>query len=305
MAFLRAFGAWAPERIVTNQEIAPRIGKDPGWILEMTGIEQRRWAAPGETAADLAVRAGAACLERAGMNPADVAMLIVSCGTGERRFPGPASAAAHALGLGTVPAIDIPVASAGALFGMSLAAGLADRVGNILVIAAEKMSATVDHEPMDPASGMLFGDGAGACLVSRDKGGWEVIDWVLHSDGSAADLIQLPLNGAFAMDGMGVILHASRKIPGAISELLARNGIAPGAVDQFLLHQANQNLLSRIAKSLRVDASRIYSNIAHYGNTSSASMLIAAAEAGPVGDLLCFGAFGAGLHWGALAARRV
>ncbi len=304
MAFLRAFGAWAPERIVTNEEIAPRIGKDPAWILHMTGIEQRHWAAPGETVADLAVRAGAICLERGGIAPADVGMLILSSGTAERRFPGPASAAAHRLGLGSAPAIDMPIASAGALFGLALAAGLAERMGNILVIAAEKMSATIDHEPMDPNSGMLFGDGAGACLVSARPGGWQVVDWVLHSDGSAMDLIQLPLQGAFTMDGMGVIVHASRKIPAAITEVLARNGIEPSAVDQFLLHQANQNLLSRIAKSLGVDASRIYSNIRNYGNTSSASMLIAAAEAGPVGDTLCFAAFGAGLHWGALVARR-
>lgn len=305
MAFLRAFGAWAPERIVTNEEIAPRIGKDPGWILEMTGIEQRHWAAPGETVADLAERAARQCLERAGVAPADVGMLMLSSGTSERRFPGPASTVAHRLGMGTAPAIDLPVASAGALFAVSMAAGLADRVGNILVVAAERMSATVDHDPMDPNSGMLFGDGAGACLVSAHEGGWRVVDWVLHSDGSVADLIQLPLQGAFAMDGMGVIVHASRKIPAAISELLARNGIAPSAVDQFLLHQANQNLLSRIAKSLGVEASRIYSNIRRYGNTSSASMLIAAAEAGPVGETLCFAAFGAGLHWGALVARKV
>lgn len=305
MAFLRAFGAWAPERIVTNEEIAPRIGKDPGWILDMTGIEQRHWAAPGQTVADLAERAARQCLERAGAGATEIGMLILSSGTAERRFPGPASTVAYRLGMGTAPAIDVPVASAGALFALSMAAGFADRVGNILVVAAERMSATVDHDAMDPNSGMLFGDGAGACLVSAHEGGWRVLDWVLHSDGSVADLIQLPLQGGFAMDGMGVIVHASRKIPAAISEVLGRNGIAPGEVDQFLLHQANQNLLSRIAKSLGVDASRIYSNIRRYGNTSSASMLIAAAEAGPVGKTLCFAAFGAGLHWGALVARKV
>jgi 3-oxoacyl-[acyl-carrier-protein] synthase-3 len=272
----------------------------------MTGIEERRWAASGENVADMAAAAGQRCLDTAGHTAADVGMLIVASGTPDRRFPGPAGDVAQRLGMGQTPAIDLPVASAGALVGLALAADMADRYGAILVVAAEKMSSTVDLTPMDPNSGMLFGDGAGACLVLGSAvAGWRVVDWVLHSDGSGADLIQLPFDGAFAMDGMGVIVHASRKMPAVIVEVLQKNGVAAGEVDQFLLHQANQNLLSRIARSLGVETGRIYSNIRRYGNTSSASMLIAATDAGPTGELLCFGAFGAGLNWGALLAKKL
>jgi 3-oxoacyl-[acyl-carrier-protein] synthase-3 len=288
--------------VVGNAEISARIGREPGWILEMTGIEERRWAAPGETVASMGAAAGRACLDRAGET--SVSMLVMSCSTNERRFPGPASSVAHQLGLGSIPAIDLPVASAGSIFALCLACDLARSYGDVLVVAAERMSAAVDQERMDPSSGMLFGDGAGACLVSRKPIGWRAVDWVLHSDGSMADLIQLPLDAPFQMDGMGVIAAASRRIPSAIQEALAKAGVEAAAVDQFLLHQANQNLLARIARSLSVPVERIYSNIRTYGNTSSASMLIAAAEAGPEGRTLCLAGFGAGLHWGALVARR-
>ncbi len=302
MAFLRGFGSYLPERVVANADLAPRIGKDASWILEMTGIAERRWAGPEASVAGLGEAAARDCLSRAGVEPCEVGALVMASGTSERRFPGPASTVAHRLGLGTAPAIDLPVASAGALFGMALAARLTADYPNVLVVAAEKMSTAVDRDPMDPNSGMLFGDGAGACLVSAAEGRWRVLDWVLHSDGAASEAIRLPLDGGFAMDGMAVIMHASRKIPAAISEALKRVSLEPGQVDQFLLHQANLNLLTRIAKSLGVPVERIFSNIARYGNTSSASMLIAAAEAGPAPGTLCFAAFGAGLHWGALVA---
>ncbi len=309
-AYLRSFGAYTPERIVSNAEIAARIGRDPSWILDMTGIEERRWAAPGETVASMGAAAGRKCL--AGVGDARVGLVLVASGTGDRRFPGPASAVAHQLGLGTVPAIDLPVASAGSIFGMVLACQLTPAYGDVLVVATERMSTTVDREPMDPSSAMLFGDGAGACLVSSMAssmassitGGWRAVDWALHSDGSMADLIQLPLDGPFVMDGMGVIAAASRRIPAVIQESLGKAGVDAAAIDQFILHQANQNLLTRIARSLSVPPEKVYSNIRRYGNTSSASMLIAAAEAGPVGDTLCFAAFGAGLHWGALVAQK-
>jgi 3-oxoacyl-[acyl-carrier-protein] synthase-3 len=127
---------------------------------------------------------------------------------------------------------------------------------------------------------------------------------VLHSDGAFSETLRLPLSGPLAMDGMTVILHAARKIPAAISELLQRNGRKAAQVDHFVLHQANLNLTVRVARALGVPSSRFVSNIRRYGNTSSASMLLAAAEADLPGESLCLAAFGAGFHWGAMLADR-
>jgi 3-oxoacyl-[acyl-carrier-protein] synthase-3 len=305
MAYLRAFGAYLPPRVVANAEIAARIGKTAEWVVEVSGIQQRRWADPAITVADLAAAAGSDCLRRAEASAADVGMVIVASGSSERRFPGPAAETALKLGLGAIPALDVPIASAGSLFGLSLAVSLAERYGNILVIGAEKVSAIIESAELDANTAILFGDGAGACLVSASEGAWRVVDFVLHSDGSFATALQLPLAGALAMEGLTVIMQASRKIPSAIQEVLVRAGRTAAELDHFVIHQANLNLIVRVARALKVPEQRFFSNIVSYGNTSSASMLIAAAEAELSGRLLCLASFGAGFHWGAMLAERV
>ncbi len=305
MAVLKAFGAYLPARIVTNQELGSRVNRTPDWILDVSGIEERRYAAENESVADMAVAAATQCLERAGMTVSDIGMFIVSSGSSERRFPGPASIVANRLGATSAPALDVPMASAGGLFGMALAAQLAAAYGNILVVAAEKMSTVATREPMEQGVAILFGDGAGASIVSPGDGPARIVDSVLHSDGAFAEDLRLEFDAPLAMNGRSVIMQASRKIPAAIAELLERNRTPASAVKIFLMHQANQNLIDRVAKALDVQAGMFYSNIRVYGNTSSASMLIAASEwwqvHGPSpGDLICFTAFGAGFHWGAL-----
>jgi len=307
VAAIRGFGAYLPSRVVTNAELAARLDCESGWILDVSGIEERRYAAPDESVAGMGAAAAQQCLESAGVPASDVGMILVSSGSSERRFPGPASEIAHALGMDGVPALDLPIASAGSLFAMSLAASLSAVHRNVLVIASEKMSAIVAREPLERGVAPLFGDGAGACLVSTE-GPVRIVDSVLHSDGSFAQDLRLEFGAPLEMNGRSVILQASRKIPSAIGELLERNEKPPSAVKVFLMHQANQNLMDRVARALQVDASRFYSNIRRYGNTSSASMLIAAAEwwrdPGPrAGDPICFATFGAGFHWGALLAE--
>jgi 3-oxoacyl-[acyl-carrier-protein] synthase-3 len=305
VSVLKAFGAYLPARIVPNQELGCKLNRTPDWILDVSGIEQRRYAAENESVADMAVAAATQCLERAGMTASDIGLFIVSSGSTERRFPGPASIVANRLGASSAPALDVPMASAGGLFGMALAAQLADVYGNILVVAAEKMSTVATREPMEQGVAVLFGDGAGACVVSRGDGPSRIVDSVLHSDGTFAEDLRLEFDAPLAMNGRSVIMQASRKIPGVITELLEKNRTRAAAVKIFLMHQANQNLIDRVAKALDVLPAMFYSNIRGYGNTSSASMLIAAAEwwqsPGPAaGDLICFAAFGAGFHWGAL-----
>jgi 3-oxoacyl-[acyl-carrier-protein] synthase-3 len=210
------------------------------------------------------------------------------------------------LGLDSTPAIDVPMASAGSLFGMVMAAQMAADFDDVLVIGAEKMSAVIETAALDPNTAILFGDGAGAVLVSARPGPWEILDAVLHSDGQYRDSLAFDWSAPLRMDGLSVILQAARKLPSSIQEVLTRQKVAAADVKVFLLHQANQNLLVRVAKSLGVPAERVYSNVARYGNTSSASMLIAAAEwsqANPALGPVVFSAFGAGFHWGALLAR--
>jgi 3-oxoacyl-[acyl-carrier-protein] synthase-3 len=312
MAYLRAFGCYLPSRIVDNAELAPLVGVDPAWLLQATGIEQRRYAAPEETVASLGAKAAAECLQAAGLAARDVGLLIAASGSGERRFPGPAAAIGRALGIGGVPAIDLPMASAGSLFGMSLAACLSRDYGNVLVVASEIMSRVVRCNPAGRDTAILFGDGAGACLVGASSrgapGGFaEIADSLLCSDGEFGGALRLDLDSPIHMEGRTIILQAARKIPRTISELLERNQLQPAHVDTFLMHQANLNLITRVAKALAVPESRFFRNVARYGNTSSASMLIAATEwwhqRGQVDGPIVFAAFGAGLHWGALLAK--
>lgn len=303
MAFIRGFGAYVPSRVVTNEELAARIGKEASWIKDVSGIEERRWADPDVTVASLAKEAALDCLQRTGVDVSEIGLVIVSSGSNERRFPGAAAEVAKQIGLTDAPAIDIPAASAGTLMGLSLARDLAPRYGNVLVIGSEKMSAVIDREPMDVNTGILFGDGAGACIVSPDKGRLRIVDSILRSDGSYTEALNLGLTGTVVMNGMTVIMQASRKVPSAVLDLLQRNKRDAASIDWFVMHQANQNLIARIARVVGVDSAKFYSNISRYGNTSSASMLIAASECWQEAKTICFAAFGAGFHWGALLAE--
>lgn len=307
MAFLKGFGACLPSRIVGNEEMASLTGSSPAWILSVSGIEERRFASD-QTVADLATAAARDCLDRSGLPASSLGMLIVASGTAERRFPGPAVSVSHGLGLSGPPALDLPLPSAGALAGLVLASRLASAYGNILVIGAEKMSAVVTRTPIEPGVAVLFGDGAGACLVSAESGAAEILESAIYSDGAFSEDLCLPFDAPLKMNGRAVIMQASRKIPRVIAEVLERRRIAPGDVDAFVMHQANQNLIDGVARALGVPSSRFYSNIRHYGNTSAASMLIAAAEwfqtVGFRRDIpVVLAGFGAGFHWGAMLVK--
>jgi 3-oxoacyl-[acyl-carrier-protein] synthase III len=301
-AYIHAFGAQVPERVVGNDELASQLGCTAEWIESVSGIVTRRWASE-ESVADLAILAARDCLQRAGIEAEQLGLLIVSSGSAERRFPGPGSTIASALGLNATPVIDLPLASAGSIFGLSLASQLAGIYGDVLVIAAEKMSAVIHGAPLDRNTAILFGDGAGAALVSSRPGPFEVLDSILHTDGAFRDDLTLSWGSPLLMNGLTVILQAARKLPAVIGEILKRQNIPATDVTQFLMHQANQNLITRVAKALGVDPSLMFSNVSKYGNTSSASMLIAAAEWTPKPGPVVFAGFGAGFNWGALAAR--
>ncbi len=299
MAYLGALGRYVPQRVVDNAELSARTGADAAWILDVTGMRERRYAAPDETVAQMGVAAARQCLE--GAPSARVGLVLAASGTAERRFPGPASEISTQLGLGEVPAIDLPVASAGSLFAMALAADLCPRYGDVLVVASETMSRAIGSER---ETAILFGDGAGACLVSADTGFARIADSVIASDGAFAGALGLEYGSTLQMDGRTIILQASRKMPRAITELLERNRLQPDDVGAYILHQANLNLIARVARVLRQSEEKFFVNLDRYGNTSSASLLIAAADwrcacSHPEKPVV-LSAFGAGIHWGAL-----
>jgi 3-oxoacyl-[acyl-carrier-protein] synthase III len=310
MAYLRAFGSHLPQRRVTNEELAPLVGADPAWILQVSGIEERRYVADEDTVASLGVLAAQDCLQKAGASPSELGMILVASGSSERFCPGPASQIAAGLGLQEKFALDIPVASCGSLIGLALAAQLAPQAGLVLVVGAEIMSRRIDRTPEGKDTAILFGDGAGACLIDAKAGFARIADSILCTDGAASEILKVE-HERLIMEGKSVILQAYRKIPRAISDLLARNSLTAADPGVFLLHQANLNLIERVAAGLKVPPDqfhdRFFVNITRYGNTSSASLLIAAdewrqAHPEPLTAPLIFSAFGAGLNWGALLA---
>ena len=306
MAYLRAFGSWLPSRCVSNEEIAPLVNATPEWILEVSGIMERRYAADSDTVAGIGLLAARDCLDKAGVTSAELGMILVASGSSDRFCPGPACEVASGLGLSSTPALDIPVSSAGSLIGLILAAQLAPKMGPVLVVGAEIMSRRITLDPEGKNSAILFGDGAGAALVDAENGFARIADFCLFTDGASAETLFVQ-DGRFSMDGQAVIMQASRKMPRAMNELLARNKISPAEVEVFLLHQANLNLITRVASTLKAPRERSYTNIDRYGNTSSASLLIAADEwyatqTAPIAGPLVFSAFGSGLNWGALLA---
>ncbi|WP_419805121.1 ketoacyl-ACP synthase III [Terriglobus sp.] len=314
MSSIRATGAHLPSRVVTNEELASQVGESAAWIEQVSGIRERRYAAEGETVVTLALAAAQACLANAGVTASDVGMLLLSSGSAERNVPGPAAQVAAELGMGTAAALDIAIPSAGSLWALSLAKQMAPVTpgGKVLVVASEIMSRRVDRTAEGRNTAILFGDGAAAALIDAQPGTLELQDALLQSDGTGADILHMEGAGDAArlhMDGGSVILRASRKLPAVTQQLLTRNHLAPDAVAHFVMHQANGNLIAKVASTLKVPPERFFQNIAHYGNTSSASLLIALHEflqqtpqpAGPV----VLSSFGAGLNWGAMLAMPI
>src|SRR3984893_4884674 len=225
MSYLLSFGHHLPTTTISNADLETRTGRTAASIEKTSGILERRYAAESETVADLGLAAANACFKNASLTPQDIGLILFSSGSAERAFPGPASVLAQKLGLTATPAIDIPVASAGSLIALAFAADLAPRYGNVLVVASEIMSRRISDA--DPDTAILFGDGAGACIVSPEKGSLRIADTALFTDGNYAEALQLQHGRAIQMEGLDVIVQASRKIPRSIEDLLTHNNLKP------------------------------------------------------------------------------
>jgi 3-oxoacyl-[acyl-carrier-protein] synthase-3 len=320
-AVLTGLGAALPPRVVTNEELARRFDTSDEWIRSRTGISQRHWAEPGMATSDLAVEAGALALKSAGVDTVD--LVVVCTTTPDHPCPATAPDVAAKLGLGTIAAFDLAAVCSGFIYGLAVSAsyvsaGFADRV---LLIGAETYSTILD--PTDRGTSVIFGDGAGACVVAagrpEEPGG--ILGFDLGSDGSLKELIMIPgggtrqrtaegpptgAEGYFMMQGRLVFRHAVVRMAASAQAVLNRVGWPVESVDWLVAHQANVRILHAVADHLRVDRDRAVVDLHRVGNTSAASIPLALSEAArkgrlTEGDRVVLSAFGGGLTWGSAA----
>ncbi len=312
-----------PDRVLTNAELTTMVDTTEEWIIQRTGIAERRIAAEGETTYTLSLRAARDALEVAGLDPAHLDLIIVATVTPDHAFPATACLLQDTLGAETAAAFDLSAGCSGFAYGMAMAADLiaAGRYRFALVVGAETLSRITDFT--DRATCILFGDGAGAVVLQAGNSSGGVLSSELGADGSGGDLLILPGGGSLNpashesvaqrlhyihMEGRPVFRFATRVMPEAAKRVLEQAGHTIEDVALFIPHQANDRILQAAARGLGVPEERMFANLARYGNTSSASIPIALCEAiqqGRIrrGDLIVCVGFGAGLTWAALALR--
>jgi 3-oxoacyl-[acyl-carrier-protein] synthase-3 len=312
-----------PERVMSNEDLAAMVDTSDEWIRQRTGIVERHIAGEDETTLTLSLKAACAALEVADQDPAQLDLIIVATVTPDHSFPATACLLQDALGAEKAAAFDLSAGCSGFVYGLALAADLL-AIGSYhhaLVIGAETLSRITDWT--DRGTCVLFGDGAGAVLLEANGASGGVLSSVLGADGSGGDLLKLPAGGSahpasaetlagrqhyVTMQGRQVFRFATRIMPEASREVLERADLEVGDVSLFVPHQANDRILQAAAKGLGVPEERMFSNLARYGNTSSASIPIALCEAVEQGlikrnDVIVCVGFGAGLTWAAAAIR--
>ncbi len=304
-AAIGSVAAALPARIVLNAEIAARLGVDEEWIFARTGIRERRIAGAGERVADLASAAGERALSAAGIDPLDVDLLLLASTSHERLIPIAAALVAARIGASGAGAIDVDAACSGFVSAIGLAAAQVEsgRARTVLVIGADVLSPLTDRD--DRKTAALFGDGAGAVLVTRAEGGGRIGPMVLGSDGAHGELItaerERPL---IRMQGHDTFRHAVERLSASTVAACEAAGTSLGAIDVFAYHQANARILAAIVERLDLDPLRVVNCIDRYGNTSAATVPLAlstAAEEGLLraGSRVLMAAFGGGLTWAA------
>lgn len=301
---ITGLGVALPETELTSAELARRLGSTEQWITVRTGIHSRRIASEVETTDYLGRLASTSALLDAGLEPADIDLIICATITSERRFPSTACLIQRTFNT-TVPAFDVGAGCSGFLFALQIAdsAIRARTARRVLVVGTEVLSRITD--PDDPKTSVLFGDGAGAAIVEQSSHGMDVGPIRLFSDGRRPHLLDVdPATDFIRMEGREVFRAAVAGMAGSIAQLIAEHDLAKDEVDLLIAHQANQRILDAVAVKLGLDPSVVYSNIARYGNTSAASIPIALHDARREGlikddSLIVLTAFGAGFTWGA------
>lgn len=316
-------GMYVPDRVMTNADLAKLVETSDEWIVERTGIRERRVAAPDQASSDLALIACQRALEMAKLEPTDVDQIILATTTPDRILPSCGCTVQRKLGATKAAAYDMFAACTGFVFGLGMAKGLVASgvANNVLVVGVETLTRIIDYS--DRNTCVLFGDGAGAAVLQPCENGEGVLTVDMHSDGDLGEVLEVPSgisrNPASAetvargdhfihMQGKKLYPFAVRSMEDSVRRCLEGAALAPDDVDLFIPHQANLRIIEAVRERLGLPEDKVYVNIDRYGNTSSASIPIALDEvvrAGRLapGDTLAFAAFGGGATWGGSVMR--
>lgn len=319
-AAFRSIGAYAPEKILTNEDLSQMVDTTDEWITKRTGIKERHIAAENETTSDMGVKAARKAIERSGIDPAQIDMVI--CATISPDYfcmPSTATIISNKLGLGNVTAFDISAACTGFVYILSIAKAFIESgmKKNVLIVGAEKLSAITDYT--DRGTCILFGDGAGAAIISAtEKKEEAIIDVHTGADGTYADLLMTPNGGTgsphdsltqeagscfMQMKGNETFKVAVRTLTKDVVDILHANNIESSDIKHFVPHQANYRIIKAVGDALSMKEEQVVLTVAKYGNTSGASIPMAINDIYESGELkarelLLLDAFGGGLTWG-------
>lgn len=318
-------GSYLPEKVLTNQDLEKMVETNDQWIVERTGIERRHIAAEGEATSDLSLHASQRALKDANLNPEDIDMIIVGTVTGDRQMPSTACYLQSKLGARNVMAFDLNAACSGFIYGVSIADQFirSGMYKNILVVGAEVLHRFVNYK--DRETCILFGDGAGAWIISRAEENEPniIASTHLHADGDLAELLTLPGGGSIMpqsahvlendlqfvqMKGREIFKNAVRTMALCCKEALAQNNVTPEQIDWIIPHQANKRIIEAVADQFDFPMERVIVYLHETGNTSSASIPLAfdwAVKNGKIkrGQNILLTAFGAGLTSGSILLR--
>jgi 3-oxoacyl-[acyl-carrier-protein] synthase-3 len=321
---ISGWGKYLPERVMRNADLADLIDTSDEWIRARTGIVERRIAAPEETTCSLAVHASREALDRAGVDPADLDLVIVAtCTPDYANMPATASLVQHALGAPRAAAVDLNAVCSGFIYALATGSQFiaTGAYRNVLVIGAEVFTRILDWQ--DRSTCVLFGDGAGAVVLQPTDEPGGLLSFVLGSDGAGACSLYVPAGGSrqpasaatvaerahyVKMQGRDVFRFATRVLPESVVQALEAANLRTEDIDVLIPHQANTRIIDHAVRRLKVDEATVFSNVARYGNTSAASIPVALCEAideGRVqpGSTVVLSGFGAGLTWGTVVWR--
>ena len=326
---IAGLGHHVPERVVTNDELSTMMDTNNEWIIERTGIEERRWIDPKtDTVANMAAKASRMALERAGVKAEEIDFIVFATITSDYYFPGSGVLLQRELGLESIPAMDIKNACSGFIYALSTADQFikTGMYKNVLVVGAEIQSTALDITTRGRGTAVIFGDGAGAAVLQpSDEPG--ILSTHLHSDGRFAEELYVKDPGSSRpheerqpeqildtsgfkvyMNGNLVFKHAVVRFMEVINEALEKNNVKKEDIDLLVPHQANLRISNYIQQKMELPDEKVYNNIQRYGNTTAGSIPIAMSEAfgeGKIkkGDLVCLAAFGSGFTWASALIR--
>lgn len=316
-------GSYGPDQVIDNEKLSQTVDTSDEWIRTRTGILERRFASRTQATSDLSLEAAKRALATAGVLPEEIDLVLVATITPDMAFPSTACILQHKLGLNKVACFDIEAACSGFLYALDVADAMisSGRYQKALVIGAEKMSSIMDWE--DRTTCVLFGDGAGAAVLSKEGEGPELLGFYCGADGSNPSLLCQPAGGSampasaetvsgrnhfLKMNGREIFKSAVRVMESACRQLLDKHNIPLEEIDHIIPHQANMRIVESLSQRLEVPLDKFYCNLDRFGNTSAASIPLALSEAMNANKILpnqkcLLVAFGAGLTWSSTLVR--